>query len=181
MFPESETLARTMFEEGIRHLDDARLLHLASRYPAAVVSAMKAAKLGFKSALILEGTLGWWENVVTSHSPVKDASSHPLLRRLVTRLPGDLAAQIRTMESLAPARIGKKAFGQSQDQEEKNPEYPFIAIDPVQNTVVVIKPSESFAEDESREAFEAARALLEELASQYERIRQWNVSVTSAL
>ena len=81
-FPDDTVLARALFEEGIRHLEDARVLHSAGRYPAANASSMKAAEIGFKASLILGGAFGWWENVVTSHSPVTDANGHPVLKYL---------------------------------------------------------------------------------------------------
>lgn len=182
IFPDDQTLARAMFEEGVRHLDDARLLHLAARYPAAVASAMKGTELGFKAVLILEGAWGWWEGISTSHSPVTDANRHPALKSLVAVLPGLLLPDIIAMESLAPARLGKKAFGQnSQDQDEKNAEYPFIAYDAAQRRVAVVKPSDSFVETDSRAIFETARALLEELALHRSSVSQWNASIAPAL
>lgn len=58
-FPEPVIVARAFFEEGIRHLEDAQILHNLSRYPASIASAMKAAEFGVKSVLILDGALGW--------------------------------------------------------------------------------------------------------------------------
>ena len=169
-FPTDEVLARAMFEEAHRHLEDARILHEAGRLPGAVTSSMKAAELGFKAALILDGAFGWWENVLTSHSPVTDASGHVVLRQSVARLTPEIVTVLREMERFSPARLGKKAFN---NQEEDNPEYPYVLI---QGTNVAIgKPSDYFVVPQnSRRYHEAARELLAEITSLYAIVGLWN-------
>jgi hypothetical protein len=78
-FPHSSILARTFFEEGIRHLEDAHILHKSQRYPAAIASAMKAAEFGVKSVIILDGAMGWWDKMFTTHSPLSDINALPFL------------------------------------------------------------------------------------------------------
>ena len=129
IYPNTEVFARAMFEEAIRHLEDAHVLHSAGRLPGAITSSMKAAELGFKSVLVLEGAFGWWENVTKSHSPVTDASSHPALGRVVSSFAPSVVSLIKEMERLAPSQIGKKAFNNQNNQEERNPEYPFVLFD----------------------------------------------------
>jgi hypothetical protein len=67
-FPDGDTLALAFFEEGIRHLEDARILHEGACYPAAISSAMKAAEFGVKSVIILGGAMGWWDKVFTTQT-----------------------------------------------------------------------------------------------------------------
>ena len=62
-FPAGEALARSFFEEGIRHLEDAEALYQAQRYPATIASALKAAEFGvkaiiIKAIIILDGAMG---------------------------------------------------------------------------------------------------------------------------
>ena len=57
-FPADDLLARYFFEEGIRHLEDAKILYQAQRFPAAIASAMKAAEFGVKAVVILDGAMG---------------------------------------------------------------------------------------------------------------------------
>lgn len=91
------------------NLEDPRVLHEAGHIPGAITSAMKAAELGFKAALLLENTFGWWESVVTSHTPVTSAASHVVLSRDVSQFSPALVSTLKEMERLSPSRLGKKA------------------------------------------------------------------------
>jgi hypothetical protein len=46
------------------------------RYAAAITSAMKAAELGVKAVLILDGSMGWWEKMQQTHTPLDDMRHH---------------------------------------------------------------------------------------------------------
>ena len=173
IYPNMEVFAQAMFGEAVRHLEDAHLLHKAGRLPGAITSSMKSAELGFKSALILEGTFGWWENALTSHSPVSDASGHPLLKQVVSRFSPTVLSLVREMELLSPAKIGKKAFG-GQNQDERNPEYPFVVFDQV--NVYWGTPTASFIDPRvSRDYCVAARMLLGEIVLLYPSASQWEI------
>jgi len=172
IFPSDDILARAMFEEALRHSEDARVLHEAGRLPGAIASAMKAAELGFKAVLIMEGAFGWWENVLTSHSPVTDASSHMVLRQSVDRLPPGLVSILKEMERLSPTRLGKRAFS---NQEEDNPEYPYVLVQGA--NVSIGLPSDYFVNPEvSRRYYEAARELLAEITPLYAVAGEWKAA-----
>ena len=143
---------------------------------------MKSAELGFKSVLILEGVFGWWENVITSHSPVSDASGHPLLKQVVSCFSPSVMSLVREMELLSPAKIGKKAFGNPSrpNRDEQNPEYPFVVFDQV--NVYWGTPTSSFVDPYiSRNYCEAARDLLSEITSLYPSASQWGFVLPAAL
>ncbi len=182
IYPGMEVFAQAMFGEAIRHLEDAYILHEAGRLPGAITSSMKSAELGFKTVLILEGAFGWWENALTSHSPVSDASGHPVLKRVESRFSPRVISLIKEMELLSPAKIGKKAFGppNQQNRDERNPEYPFVVFDQI--NIYWGTPTASFVDPRvSRDYSEAARDLLDEIVSLYASASQWGFAIPSAL
>ena len=185
IYPNMEVFAQAMFGEAIRHLEDAHILHEAGRLPGAITSSMKSAELGFKAVLILEGSFGWWENVTTSHSPVSDASGHPVLKQVVSRFSPGVISLIKEMELLSPAKIGKKAFGNpnqqnQQNRDERNPEYPFVVFDQI--NVYWGTPTASFVDPRvSRDYYEATRDLLTGIASQYTAVGGWGLTIPNAL
>ena len=163
IFPNTEAFAQAMFEEALRHLEDAYVLHNADRLPGAITSSMKAAELGFKAVLLLEGAFGWWENVTKSHSPMGDASGHAVLGQGVSRFSPSVVSLVKEMEHLSPSQIGKKAFS---NQEERNPEYPFVLFDRVNASWGT--PTSSFVDPQlSQRYYAAAEELLTEVASLY--------------
>ncbi len=179
IFPNTDAFGQAMFEEALRHLQDAYVLHQASRWPGAITSSMKAAELGFKSILILEETFGWWEKVTTSHSPMGDASAHAVLSQIVTRFSPRLVSTIKEMERLSPSQLGRKAFS-GQNQDERNPEYPFVLVD--ETGVSLGKPSSSFVDFQiSENYYEAARELLITAAGQYAVIGGWGLIIPDPL
>ncbi len=181
IYPNMEVFARAMFGEAIRHLEDAHILHQAGRLPGAITSSMKSAELGFKAVLILEGTFGWWENVITSHSPVSDAGGHPVLNQVVSRFSPAVVSLVKEMELLSPSKIGKKAFGsQNQNRDERNPEYPFVLFDQVNASWGT--PTSSFVDPRvSHNYCEAARDLLGEVVLLYASASQWGLVLPTAL
>ena len=177
IYPNTEVFARAMFEEAIRHLEDAHVLHSAGRLPGAITSSMKAAELGFKSVLILEGAFGWWENVTKSHSPVTDASGHPALNRVVSNFDASVVSLIKEMERLSPSQVGKKAFS---NQEERNPEYPFVLFDGT--SVSWGTPAKSFVDPLlSRKYYNTAQDLLTAVTAQYATAAGWTLAIPPAL
>ena len=68
-FPDAPEYARALFEEAARHLEDARVLHGASRYAAGISSSAKAAELGVKCVLVLDRAMGWWDGHLAVRHP----------------------------------------------------------------------------------------------------------------
>ena len=177
--PSSETLARAYFEEGVRHLEDARVLHEAHRYPAAITSSMKAAELGVKAVVILGGAMGWWDKVFTTHKPLDDIdNSTSAFQYHVVALAGynqTLIADVKEMEKLAPAKPG----GSYDIGSQQNPEYPFLSyqrasiINP--GEFRLNKPSTHFAEADSRGYYNTAQDLLTAVVTQYATIGSWGL------
>ncbi len=177
IYPNTEVFARAMFEEAIRHLEDARILHHAERLPGAITSSMKAAELGFKAVLILEGAFGWWENVTKSHSPVTDASGHAVLGQVVSHFAPSVVSLIKEMEHLSPSQIGKKAFS---NQEERNPEYPFVVFDGASADWGT--PTKSFVDPLlSTTYYTTALELLTAITVQYATAGGWGTTLPSSL
>lgn len=133
-FPDKNALARALFEEGIRHLDDACILHIGQRYPAAIASAMKAAELGVKTIVVLDGALGWWDKIFMTHSPITEIKPVPFFQHHIKTLESyvrtsgsqrqTLIGDVMEMEGLAPTRPGAQRY---EVEREKNPEYPFLS------------------------------------------------------
>lgn len=184
-FPEKDILAQVMFGEGIRHLEDAHILHERQRYAASIASAMKAAEMGIKTLIILDGALGWWDKIFTTHSPLTDIKALPIFRHHVVLLEEYRATLIREvveMESLAPTRPGAKAF----DIElEKNPEYPFLSYGVNSATgrgeFRLDPPSAYFKEDHSRKYYNTAQDLLTAVVTQYVVVGGWELAIPPAL
>jgi hypothetical protein len=193
VFPEDAEWARALFAEAARHLGDARLLHGAGRYAAAIASAQKAAELGLKSVLVLDGAPGWWEKLHTTHTPLSDISGHALLKRHEERLKGynpTLPSKAKELEALAPSRPGAASFSaragaNSSAQTEANPEYPFFSADPDPNTQLLTpaihSPADYFGEAASRNYFGTAYSLLTALQTLYSAVAAWGVVLPAAL
>ena len=179
IYPDMEVFAQVMFEEAIRHLEDSFVLHSAGRLPGAIASSMKATELGFKAVLILEGAFGWWENVTTLHSPVTDAGGHSALNQVVSRFSASLISLVKEMESLSPSRVGKRAFS-AQNQEERNPEYPFVLFDGV--TAAWGTPAKSFVDPLlSKKYCNTAHELLTAITTQYTAVGGWDLALPNSL
>ncbi len=183
-FPNSDALTRAFFEEGIRHLEDARILHEASRHPAAIASAMKAAEFGVKSLIILSGAMGWWDRVFTTHSPLGDIEKLIAFQPHVDVLRSyhkTLVADVIAMEKLATTRPG----GSYDLDAQKNPEYPFLSYQPASGTEAggfrLDKPSTYFGEVDSRSYHNTAQDLLTTVAAQYAVIGGWGIAIPASL
>src|SRR5690242_16661223 len=85
-FPNQDAYARKFFGEAARHLGDAWILHREGRYPAAITSSMKAAELGLKAVLIVEGSMGWWDQLQRTHKPLDEIRQHPVLKHVYQEL-----------------------------------------------------------------------------------------------
>ena len=179
-FPQSGVLAQAFFEEGIRHLEDASVLHKSGRYPAAIASAMKAAEFGVKAVVILDGALGWWDKVFTTHSPLSDINNLSPFDYHVITLAGynkTLVAEVMVMEKLAPTRPS----GVYDIEVQKNPEYPFLSYHPEPTTnsgdFLLSKPSSYFGEADSKKYYNTAQDLLTAVTTQYAVIGSWDIAI----
>ncbi len=184
-FPDKNALAHALFKEGIRHLEDACVLHDKQRYPAAIASAMKAAELGVKTVVVLDGALGWWEKLFTTHSPLTEIKELPIFRHHRTILENHRSTLIREvveLESLAPTRPGARAYD---IQHEQNPEYPFLSHT-IDNTTRagsfrLDAPSSYFLEADSKKYFNTAQDLLNAITTQYIDVAQWQLTLPESL
>ena len=186
-FPTSEALARSFFEEGIRHLEDAGLLHQAQRYPATIASALKAAEFGMKAIIILDGAMGWWDGIFATHIPLSNIDSRdnkPFFQHHITALTnykGTLVRAVRELEELAPAKPG----GSYDLKSQQNPEYPFLTYQSgtsgQSGAFRLNKPSTHFAEADSRKYYNTAQDLLTAVTTQYATVSGWNLTIPASL
>ncbi len=186
-FPEDDALGRAFFEESIRHLEDARVLHEAGRYPAAITSAMKAAELAIKCVVVLGGALGWWDKIFSTHSPlsaISDSRTFPYFQYHIVALgqkDKTLVAEIKKMEKLAPL----SPSGPYSLDDQQNPEYPFLsyqtASEGVPAELRLNKPSTHFTQFDSRKYYSTAQDLLTAVAAQYATVGGWGLAVPPAL
>lgn len=183
-FPADGLLARCFFEEGIRHLEDAQILHGAQRFPGAIASAMKAAEFGIKTVVVLDGAMGWWEKIFLTHSPLSDIDrpDKPFFQHHIETLNDyegpsttkkTLVTLVKAMENLVPARPG----GSYDIEAQQNPEYPFLSFDVASSTFVLVKPSTHFREDDSRKYCNTAQDLLTAITTQYVTVGGWALTL----
>lgn len=180
LFPSQEEWARSLFEEGARHLKDAWTLHTAARHAASIASAAKAAELGVKAVLVLDGAMGWFDALLTSHAPLTNIKGHRALRRhyeQLHRYDQNLARQVEELEQLAP---GKPGAGSFEEGREQNPEYPFVAVS-VDSTGTRLsrlhRPELYFDAGRSQECYGVARHFLMALQDLYPEVAAWSVAL----
>jgi hypothetical protein len=148
------------------------------RYPGAITSSMKAAELGIKAALIVDGSLGWWDRLQQTHKPLEDIRSHGVLQchyqALHQHAPA-LITGVAALEKLVPSRPDIQKFS---EETEANAEYPFFYLEPstagAPATSHLVGPSEYFTESHSRDHYRAAHDLLTAYRTLYIQIRSWN-------
>jgi HEPN domain-containing protein len=177
-FPHQDEYAREFFGEAVRHLEDARTLHRMKRYAEAITSAMKAAELGVKAVLILDGSMGWWEKLQQTHTPLDDMRHHPVLKYHYQRLEqhdhGVLVADVMLLEKLVPSRPGAGSLDLAT---QENPEYPFFFLDPGHSGVPpsshLVGPRHHFTETDSTEHYRTARRLLGVYQTLYPQVKAW--------
>ena len=184
-FPTGEALARSFFEEGIRHLEDAGALHQTQRYPATIASALKAAEFGVKAIIILDGAMGWWD-IFATHIPLSniDHRDKPFFQHHITAITnykGTLVRAVKELEELAPAKPG----GSYDLKSQQNPEYPFLTYQSGTSgqpgTFRLVNPSTHFGEADSKKYYNIAQDLLAAVATQYAIIGSWGLTIPNAL
>ncbi len=183
-FPTGEALARFFFEESIRHLEDAAVLHQAGRHPAAIASALKAAEFGVQAIIILDGAMGWWDGIFGTHTPLSAIEQKPFFRHHITAITiysATLVWDVKEMEKLAPAKPG----GSYDLNSQQNPEYPFLTYQSgtsgQQGTFRLNKPSTHFAEADSKKYYNTAQDLLTAITTQYSVISGWGITIPDTL
>jgi len=184
-FPAKEPFARAFFQEATRHLEDAQILHKAARYPASITSSMKAAELGVKTILILDGALGWWDKLMTTHKPVEDITAHQILRHNLDKLNAKrpkIDVAVRKLEQLIPNQPGKQNFVKDN---EANPEYPFVSAENDRLTgrdfIKTEEPRLYFTEARSKELYGIAREVFVAVQAAYPPVTEWQIVLPDAL
>jgi hypothetical protein len=185
-FPSKDEYARKFFVEARRHLEDARILHQAARYPAAITSSMKAAEIAIKAVLILEGSLGWWEKLQQTHEPFNEIRQHALLKyhsRALEQHSPTLIAGLTALEKLAPSRPDK---GPLTFETQANTEYPFFYLQPpaasgAEDTGHRVGPAEYFTEAESLKHYRTAHELMAVYQMLHAEVAAWGVGLPAAL
>lgn len=182
-FPASEALARSFFEEGIRHLEDAKTLHQAERHPAGIASALKAAEFGVKAIIILDGAMGWWDDVFATHTPLSKIDNQrdkPFFQHHITALTNHnrtLVWDVKEMEKLVPTKPG----GTYDIESQQNPEYPFLTYQSgtsgQQGTFRLNKPSTHFGNADSKKYYNTAQDLLTAVTTQYATVGGWGLTL----
>lgn len=182
-FPKDEDVARAFFAEAVRHLQDARVLHVSTRYAAAMTSSMKAVELSLKSLLIVHGASRWLDNALNSHAVLKEMSnvtsvSEPLLDAIET-FDSTLLGDIKLLEKLVPSKINVSRLT---FDEAANTEYPFLAFDPSAiSTLTLYSPSHAFRDADSLHSFRTAYRLLHALKSLSPEIQVWKTRLCRSL
>lgn len=185
VFPQHQDLARKFFSEAVRHLGDARVLHQARRYPGSIASSMKAAELGLKSVLIVDGSLGWWDRLQQTHKPLDEIRTHDVLKYHYQALEQHslaLITAVAALERLAPSRPDAKSFSL---ETQANTEYPFFYLDPSAAggppTAHLVGPSEFFTDTYSLEHYRTAYELLTTYRVLYAPVRAWKLHIPRPL
>ena len=139
---------------------------------------MKAAEFGVKAVIVLDGALGWWDKVFTTHSPLSDIDSKnlPFFQPHVTaltRYSGTLVTDVKIMEKLSPAKPG----GSYDAEAQQNPEYPFVSYQLDSATgggaFHLSRPSTHFVEADGKKYYSIAQDLLTAVAAQYTAVGVW--------
>ncbi|HET6386734.1 MAG TPA: hypothetical protein VFJ58_25365 [Armatimonadota bacterium] len=184
-FPATDDFARAFFEEAAWHVTDSLVSHQNERTACSVTSAMKAAELGIKAALIHENAMGLYKDLFATHKPLTLVEQHPILRRLLFALDGkrdDLSRDIKGMEILEPTAFGAKGYDPIAG--EANTEYPFLGKERDATGIEYTQlrsPQEYFKVDASLEKYRLARELLVALSELYPGIAEWGIEIPAAL
>ncbi len=160
LFPTHHKIAYDFYEEAVRHLHDAHVLHQAGRYAGAVKSTLKATELGIKSAFIFDGLVGRFDRLFKTHKPLTETEKDPIFSRLNTALNAhrkDLHKEVKEMEKLEPRDFDTK---NTDPLVEANTEYPFMSTVVGQNRIELRLPGAVFGVIESRDYHNLAHELL---------------------
>jgi hypothetical protein len=183
-FPREEAFAKEFYLEAVRHLGDARVLHVAGRYAGAVTSAQKAAELGVKAGLVLHGALGWWEELQRTHRPLTDTENHIVLShhaQLLGVQDASLVRLVKELEAVAPASMDRKEF---RVDVQLNSEYPFFYLQRSDQGAVASHfrgPRDYFDAPQSRDHYTTARTLLGAYRELLVEVRRWKVRLPRSL
>jgi hypothetical protein len=187
LLPDSSLHGRAFWEEAVRHLNDAYVLHTNHRYPASIASSMKAAELGLKSVLILDNVMGWWEKLLSVHDPLTTIQNtgRPVLTRhydAINNADSALVTRVKDLESLAPRSQSSGRFEQS-TAGVVNPEYPFLTVAPDAGGLIarLNRPETFFTEADSHNHYETAHRFIELLPTQYAELIGWVIPLPPAL
>lgn len=174
MFPKHGDYARSLFTEATRHLLDARILHLADRYPGSITSSLKAVELSLKALLLLDGTTTLLDKLFQTHNVFTNVVSKyfktthlDILSTYDAWLPSDLIQ----LELLIP---GRQDIQNMDIIQAANTEYPFFAqYSPA--IPVLYMPGFYFIQTNSEKHFRTTHRLLFALQTLYPEITAWSI------
>lgn len=178
-FPRESQMARALFAEAARHLQDARILHSNKRYAGSITSTMKAVELGLKSVLVLYGATGWLDPVLHSHNVFAEIIKLPTVTQsflnALENYDSALLDDLKLLEQFIPAKPDVKKLTYA---EAANTEYPFFAFMPgsmPSASLTLYSPGEHFTQAESVKHFQTAYRLLTALMALSPEIKNWKV------
>lgn len=118
-YPTPAEYACAFFDEAVRHLTDAHILHVDARYAACVQSCTHASEKAVKAQVFLRGGWYWTDKLKTTHEPLmKLLRNEPLLRPIYETIRSampPLESDIKLLEEYTPSK------------ERENCEYPYLA------------------------------------------------------
>lgn len=132
-------LAAAYFEESVRHLNDARILHQNTSYAGAIASSMHAMEEAFKAFLFCE--LG--APFTLNHRPFNEFIRNDARFFYIF---SHLEKQIDALESMAPKPLHTAGA--------RNPEYPYY-----DQKWVLKRPELEYTQQESESFFSTARSV----------------------
>lgn len=179
-FPRDNELAHAYFSEAARHLQDARILHAASRYAGAITSTMKAVELGLKSLLILHGVRGWHD--LNTHRIMGVAKTISVFDSLLDALKSQHPTLISDVEEIERLVPDKQSLGKLKFEDAQNTEYPFFATESeTPRHYRLYLPETSFDEPTSERYFLTAHRLLSSIQALSPEANAWQIALSSPL
>lgn len=172
-------MAQAFFREAVRHLQDARVLHVSRRPSGSITSAMKAVELALKSTLFLYGAARWMDTALNTHSVLGAIQGSKVFTQAFLDALANhdtaLLSDIELLEELVPAKPDVKKLEVSQ---AANTEYPFFAFVPgaLPSTAFrLYTPGMYFTGSDSRKHFDTAYRLLSSLQALSPEMAGWRV------
>jgi hypothetical protein len=146
---------------------------------------MKAAELGMKAGLILDGCMGWWDRLQQTHTPFKEMKDQAVLEghhHLLTNHQPTLVAGIEALEKLVPSKPDLRKLTL---ETQVNTEYPFFYLQSggVNSPPVggLTGPSDYFTERDSLGHYRTAHELLTAYRVLFPRIHAWKLRLPAPL
>lgn len=160
-YPTPAEYACAFFDEGVRHLTDAHLLHLNARYAACVQSRTHGSEKALKAHILVSGGWYWMDKIKTTHQPFQwlaQQSQYSLLapiRDTIRVATPPIEAGIVLLEKLTPFK-----------EDRENCEYPYLKLvpnptgTPATEDVLLHRPELVQDEAKSLDAYRAVHAVI---------------------